>query len=894
MSGSYAISNKEALKDKIHDIHNFLRNNGAGYGMNALKVFNILYGLKKIEENKLVEKIGLKKPDCLFSHLLKLANENKDEKLTDLIYGSILTSISESEIGNLLFYEIPRSMKGSVFNHLIKEIDKITEIEKKCNVLLSGKIYEYFIGRDETAISELGAYFTDRHIVDFIYDKIKPSLNKDNSVKTMVDMFGGSGGFTTGYINYLIKTYPKINWETEINKIYHYDMNEDVIKSAGLEFFCLTGQLPIMDNLAYKNSFADDFGNIKYNYVITNPPYGGDKNKISDAQVKRDKIKKYIKHELKTLKNENEIKQLMAQLKMLENLEKQDKIDNDKKKVSLKTASNRINRFAKKYKLSANDKESVSLILMMDMLAENGVCCGVLKEGVFFNSVYKDLRKCLIENFNVTDVISVPQDQFENTSTKTSIIIFENTKNKTKKIRFSKMIVEKYDNDVFDKIGNNIVLLENKGDINNVVEKEIAIVDIEQIKDKNYSLNGKDYENMNRTVYCPKGFELAKLGDLCEFNRGSRLTENINVNDVITSLYKYPIYGAGNIQGYTDKFNREGSNCIISRVGGFKSKNCCKLINTKFYLTDAAFTVKVKNIKMMYYIYNYIFLNYDNIFANNGSGSVQVTISNKVLTDIKIPVPKDISKIEPLINKLHDTFNELSNIKAEVPKKEKDVQNKIQEICDTEECDEYKLGDVCEYIKSGKDINYKINDIGIPYYKAGGLYNFYEKKNDYFSGKHILCGRVGAVGNLYVNKFDIFYANSNVLLIKPKNNFYYCYYYINITDFNNISSGSVQKLITATQLKNIIIKVPKSKSTMKKLEKEFEEIEKQKERLDKVEDEYKKLMAEFNEMFKQKENSDTHINQEELIDEADTKTKLSTNDEKIIKKKVIIKRKIKN
>jgi len=42
-----SITNKEALKDKIHDIHNYLRNNGAGYGMNALKVFNVIYGLKK-------------------------------------------------------------------------------------------------------------------------------------------------------------------------------------------------------------------------------------------------------------------------------------------------------------------------------------------------------------------------------------------------------------------------------------------------------------------------------------------------------------------------------------------------------------------------------------------------------------------------------------------------------------------------------------------------------------------------------------------------------------------------------------------------------------------------------------------------------------------------------
>lgn len=62
----------------------------------------------------------------------------------------------------------------------------------------------------------------------------------------MIDMFGGSGGFTTGYINYLNSGInescepQQVNWEVELSKVYHFDMNEDVIKSAGPEFFCLT------------------------------------------------------------------------------------------------------------------------------------------------------------------------------------------------------------------------------------------------------------------------------------------------------------------------------------------------------------------------------------------------------------------------------------------------------------------------------------------------------------------------------------------------------------------------------------------------------------------------------------------------------------------------------
>jgi hypothetical protein len=233
---SFSASNREALKEHIHDIHNFLRNNGCGYGMKALQMFNLFYGLMKIENAGLIDKIGLVRPHCEFSYLLKLANEAieyeneskkngeykdlKHEGLFQIIYNETLTSINENdETKYFLFYEIPSSIKPSVISNLIKKISNITILEKTCNVLLSGKIYEYFIGRDDTAISELGAYFTDRHIVDFIYKKLSPSVNDDGTIRSMIDPFGGSGGFTTGYIQYLRDNYPDINWSKEVHKI---------------------------------------------------------------------------------------------------------------------------------------------------------------------------------------------------------------------------------------------------------------------------------------------------------------------------------------------------------------------------------------------------------------------------------------------------------------------------------------------------------------------------------------------------------------------------------------------------------------------------------------------------------------------------------------------------
>jgi type I restriction-modification system DNA methylase subunit len=425
--------------------------------MNALKVFNIIYGLKKIEELDLYEKLGIENDKCRFSYLLELANENKDELLTSTIKNDVLDYFHDKDtLRKFLFYEIPINIKCKAFCHLVKQINSISDIEKSCNVQLSGKIYEYFIGRDESAISELGAYFTDRHIVNYIYDKINIETNDDGSIPSMIDMFGGSGGFTTGYIHYLNQKYNsseseeskdyKINWSTELSKVHHYDMNEDVIKSAGLEFLCLTKELPDMNNLKYKNSFSDEFNDQKFSYIVTNPPYAGDKTKKTDANNKMEKIKLYILNELKNpefSKNSEKVTQRKAQLKSIEAQEKQDKLDSEKAKVCLESCSTRINKYAREHKLKGTDKEACSLILMMDLLAENGTAVGVLKEGVFFDKSYKDLRACLIKNFNVTEVISVPQDQFENTSTKTSIIIFKNEVSKTSEVKFYDLIVEK-------------------------------------------------------------------------------------------------------------------------------------------------------------------------------------------------------------------------------------------------------------------------------------------------------------------------------------------------------------------------------------------------------------------------------------------------------------------
>ena len=894
------VSNKEALKDKIHEIHNYLRNNGAGYGMNALKVFNLLYGLKKIEEKKLLDIANLERPSCEFSHLLDLANKNKDAELSALIREEVLNSINDSPIKNLLFYEIPKSMTGKTFSYLIKEIDKITVIEETCNVLLSGKIYEYFIGRDESAISELGAYFTDRHIVDYIYKKLDPEINDDGSINSMIDMFGGSGGFTTGYINYLNDKYDNIDWTlesetdkiktTNIDKVYHFDMNEDVVKSAGLEFFCLTGVLPNMkENLKYKNSFTDEFNNKKFMNVITNPPYGGDKTKQSNAQTKRTKIKDYIKKEILTLNDESKKLLRSRQLKKIEESEKEEKKASDKAKVSVEMCSQRIRKYAKDKGLTGNDKESSSLILIMDMVDVGGTAIGVLKEGVFFNKTYKDIRKCLIENFNVKEIISVPSDQFENTSTKTSIVIFDNTMEKTSTVKFSDLTVERYTEDKFEEIGGEIVLTELKDDICGISDRLVSEATKEELlKNPICSLNGKDYNK--KEIICGDGYELVKLGDICTFLPKSKRNASFG-----QPTGKYNFYTSSDKVQKCDlaDYNEE---CLIIGSGGVANIK----IDNIFSCSADNMILKTPNNR---YLYNLIKGNM-NLLSDGFTGSTLKHLSKDYLTNIKIPIPKSTQKITEWTNKISKPYDKKNENEKLIMELEDKIKGKIKDIGDNEDCDEVELGSICEYIKTGKNKT--------PDDKKGTLYPYYGTADitgytDYylFDGKHILVARNGTMGNCFLVEGKI-YPSDHIFIIKNKDqyNISFIFYLIKelSTEIQNKSNGSTIKGISKDNLSKLKIKIPKNKQLMNDLEPLFQDIERLQTEMKEAESQYKQLIKELSEeaipsnlINKQIEiKADNEINKEVINESPEKKPKVSKSKKSINDDNKILESNIKN
>ncbi len=925
----------EDLKDHIHGIHNFIRNNGLGYGKKALEIFSVLYGLKLIEHK--VNTLNLNEKDktkIKFSNLMACAvAREKNDRIgipTTQYIDEIIKIINDNmtnnkELYKYLLYDVPTSKKGLkelVWINLLKLIDKIPVGYEDGRVNLSGKVYEYFIGRDQTAISELGAYFTDRHITEFIFNKLNPKMTGKN-VPTMIDPFGGSGGFTLGYVSHFRKTYSDINWEKNINSIYHCDMESSVVHMTGLEMFALTNYFPKTESNTFinTNTFTWEFSNDKTNkpmqwdYVVSNPPYGGDKTTKNAEQIKRDKLIEYIK----AIKPDDRTEKLSDQLKDLVKQSNEYKKDQEKHQVKLDNCSKRIKNFAKAHSIdTANDKEACSLILLMDMLAPGGTCCGVLKEGVFFDGKYSKLRQVLIENFNVTHVISVPQNAFENTSTKTSIVIFQ-ANGKTKKINFSELVVELEEADVIE-IGPDgfVHMVTNKDEIKQVIEKPICTATYAQlaeptiIKSKgkkveererfDYSLNYKNYKDYK--VICPDGYELKKLGDLCDFKRGERIDKDIQIYDIKKDDFDIPVFGAGNIQGYTNKYNREGHNCILSRVGGINSKNCCKHSYDKLYLSDAAFTMEVNssNNTLKTYLYNYMLNFYDNIFTSQGSGSVQVTISAETLKNIQIPVPKDISKLKTQLNALSKLHQEISQTTEAIPQKEQAICSLIKKLTDGgkegTDYDTHKLGDVCEiqdgYEFKNNELNGSYNDIPLiraSYIKNKELVTFIRenKKYEKFIVKKgdIIFSQVGDVGAVCIyNRNNFGYNKRNAFRIRSSNIKYVYYYFLSDPFKNQLKgNGTIVQFISIPELNNIPIKVLKPAIMKKhKLQELFDEVDKLKETLEANKIQYQNLMDKLFDKFTDSDagsesKTKQTANQEELSDGSDDESDAGSADE---------------
>ena len=195
--------------------------------------------------------------------------------------------------------------------------------------------------------------------------------------------------------------------------------------------------------------------------------------------------------------------------------------------------------------------------------------------------------------------------------------------------------------------------------IQNIIEIEDTSKDILKGIEGNKKMRRMYMEAMIKSA-TNKGINIIKsIGDISDIQYGERITkENDGDEDG-----EYPVYGGGEESFYTNKYNREGTTCKISRFG-MSEKNCVLFLNKKYYLNDSGFTIKSnKNIITDIYLWNYLMLIKSSIF-NTGMDLAQRNIMMDKFKNLKIPIPpleyqKEIETTLIMMDNINNNLNDM-------------------------------------------------------------------------------------------------------------------------------------------------------------------------------------------------------------------------------------------
>lgn len=429
----------DTFENTLNQIRDILRKEGIT-GMDSIKhclAFVIARTLTSEKCKKL--KIETK---YSFENLMKIKDQ---EKLFELFYkeNDECCIIGQIYIKMNFSTDFKLDSKSNLKN-ILDKISAINIDELSANYDIVGIIYELHLKSGTSqAMRDLGQYFTNRAVIDYMVKLCDPKIKKNGDIETILDPAMGTAGFLAMSIKRLNEQ-GKINWLTNKNNIYGFDIDENVKNMAKLNLFLETGEifdktLTKRDTL-HKDLLLDDNKTYidKVDVILANEPFGIKGLKYADC-------------------------------------------------------CERI----KKLKIDGTKAEPLFLQLMMQSLNKKGRCAVVVPDGVLFNDakLHTETRKYLVENFNLKKISSLDDGLFLNTGVKSSILFFIND-GKTEEVEFVKIklnnTIEECNSikvDIDEIIKNDYSLFVNK--YNKVEEEKINGIQYKKLGDVCEFKNGK-------------------------------------------------------------------------------------------------------------------------------------------------------------------------------------------------------------------------------------------------------------------------------------------------------------------------------------------------------------------------------------------------------------------
>lgn len=535
-------------------------------------------------------------------------------------------------------------------------------------------------------------HYTNSLLCNYMVKICNPKMKNKSDIETIIDPFCGTGGFLANAVNYLDINNKNINWNINRNNIYGID-NDPIYRNAAAFKLLFTTDKIFDKTLNCNDSLHNDY-------------------KINDNTI-IEKVDIILSHMPYGLKN-----------------------------IIYKTVCKRI----KELKIDGTKAEPLILQLMMKSLNTNGRCCVIVPDNLLLNEakLHKQTRKYLIENLNVTRIISI-EDDILNTGVKSSILYFINN-GKTEQIQYSKIYFK-------------------NSDKRELVEEQTLSISYDDIIYNEYSLYINKYNNKNIVLIDTIKYD--KLDDLYKISIGEKLKKEntintINSNDIKS---KYSYYNGSNIDSniVAKEFNCLENTLIIPRTIDLKNDDLSiKIITDKIWLNEnGVILTSKKNIVDHTFLKYYLLSKKDEL--NNCYNSKGI-LNIDILKNIMIPIPsietqsKVISLVELYKNKIDENIR-LINISKEIQRniiwlKLLNINNedKLKDIISVE------IGSVLQPSLKETELSYKIY--------GGSIENS-------FSAKY------NRENKIVLSKFN---DNSSIKFIKEKFYLNQCGWSININD----------------------------------------------------------------------------------------------------------------
>lgn len=360
----------EQAIDKIKDE---LRIEGIS-GMDAAR-HSILYNLSRFLTKERIKKFKSEKFDetTSWEYNFELSQKNPELAYNNFgVYKDCLISKLDVLFGtNNYKFEVKDILRHCRILEILNKID-FEKINIHMDIL--GFIYEIHLKSGSADPRDLGQFFTNRQVCDYMIKLCDPKCITKGVPETMCDPTMGTGGFLSSYMKYFKD---KVDWNKQQLRISGFEIENKVASFARMSMFMESDGI-CFDKLIHADSLKNGIGSGLYDINLGNMPFGIKNLKYTDCN--------------------SDIKSL---------------------------------------KINGTKSEPLFLQMMMLSLKDNGRCAVVVPNGMIENvsNCHCKTRKHLLENFNLKRVIRMNGKMFIGTDFRTSILFFEK-KGKTKNIEF--------------------------------------------------------------------------------------------------------------------------------------------------------------------------------------------------------------------------------------------------------------------------------------------------------------------------------------------------------------------------------------------------------------------------------------------------------------------------